>query len=61
MITGRRFATKLRDEEVKRQYKEIVNELGELAMFVSRDYYYKRLNKSTGLSNRTLSHILNHC
>lgn len=61
MGSGRRFSTKLRDEEVKRLYRGIVDELGEIAVYVSRDYYYKRLQELTGLSTRTLSHILNHC
>lgn len=57
----RRYSTTLRDKEVKRIYNDIVNELGSVAAFVSREYYYKRLNEATGLSSRTLSHILNHC
>lgn len=61
MKNVRRFGTKLRDEEIKRRYEQLADELGDVARFVSRDYYYKRLSEETGLSVRTLSHILNHC
>ncbi len=61
MKTGRRFATKLRDEEVKRLYKQYVKKLGTLATYMPKDYFYQKLQEVTGLSVRTLSHILNHC
>lgn len=59
MKTGKRYATKLRDNEIKELYRKMVGELGEVAKYVSKDYYYEKLNKLTGLSKRTLSDILN--
>lgn len=54
------FSTKLRNEEVKRIYRKLRADLGELAPFVTKEYYYRELNRLTGLSVRTLFHILNH-
>lgn len=54
-------ATKMRYEEVKKIHRRLKAELGDLAPFVAKDYYYRELQRLTGLSIRTLSHILNHC
>ena len=39
---------------------EILNELGDLATVVSRNYVYGRIKDSTGLSIRHISRIINH-
>lgn len=41
-------------------YDEILNELGDLATVVSRNYVYGRIKDRTGLSIRHISRIINH-
>ena len=41
-------------------YDEILNELGDLATVVSRNYVYDRIKDRTGLSIRHISRIINH-
>lgn len=43
-----------------KMYDEILNELGDLATVVSRNYVYGRIKDSTGLSIRHISRIINH-
>ena len=57
---GRRYGSILRDKEVHRIHGEILDSLGDLAPYVSKDYVYSKLQERTGLSTRTLSYILNH-
>ena len=57
---GRRYGSILRDKEVHRIHGEILDSLGDLAPYVSKEYVYSKLHERTGLSTRTLSHILNH-
>ena len=47
-------------EKINVMYDEILNELGDLATVVSRDYVYGRIKDSTGLSIRHISRIINH-
>jgi hypothetical protein len=49
----------VRDSTVIRN-NEILNELGDLATVVSRNYVYGRIKDSTGLSIRHISRIINH-
>jgi hypothetical protein len=49
----------VRDSTVIRN-NEILNELGDLATVVSRDYVYGRIKDRTGLSIRHISRIINH-
>lgn len=49
----------VRDSTVIRD-NEILNELGDLATVVSRNYVYGRIKDSTGLSIRHISRIINH-
>lgn len=41
-------------------YNEILDELGDLATVVSRNYVYGRIKDRTGLSIRHISRIINH-
>lgn len=41
-------------------YDEILNELGDLATVVSRNYVYGRIKDRPGLSIRHISRIINH-
>lgn len=41
-------------------YNEILDELGDLATVVSRNYVYGRIKDRTGLSIRHISRITNH-
>lgn len=49
----------VRDSTVIRN-NEILNELGDLATVVSRNYVYGRIKDRTGLSIRHISRIINH-
>lgn len=55
-----RDSTVILDNEIHKMYDEILNELGDLATVVSRDYVYGRIKDSTGLSIRHISRIINH-
>lgn len=57
---NRRESTIMRDNEVHRIYDEIIANLGELAMAVSKAYIYEKIRERTKLSTRTISFILNH-
>ena len=59
-IKNRRESTKVRDREIHRLYHEIMDELGNLANAVSKNYVYEQIQKKTKLSIRTISFILNH-
>ena len=59
-IKNRRESTKMRDNEIHRIHSQILNELGELANAVSKNYIYERIREKTKLSIRTISFILNH-
>jgi len=41
-------------------YNEILDELGDLATVVSRNYVYGKIKDRTGLSIRHISRIINH-
>ena len=43
-----------------RMYNEILDELGDLATVVSRNYVYGKIKDRTGLSIRHISRIINH-
>lgn len=49
----------VRDSTVIRN-NEILNELGDLATVVSRNYVYGKIKDRTGLSIRHISRIINH-
>lgn len=46
--------------EIQRMYNEILDELGDLATVVSRNYVYGKIKDRTGLSIRHISRIINH-
>lgn len=48
------------NNEIHKMYDEILNELGDLATVVSRNYVYGRIKDRTGLSIRHISRIINH-
>lgn len=48
------------DDEIHKMYDEILDELGDLATVVSRNYVYGRIKDRTGLSIRHISRIINH-
>ena len=50
----------MRDEEVRRMYRDILHGLGSLASVVSKGYIYGQIRERTRLSIRTISFILNH-
>lgn len=55
-----RDSTVIRNNEVHKMYDEILNELGDLATVVSRNYVYGKIKDRTGLSIRHISRIINH-
>lgn len=55
-----RDSTVIRDNEIHKMYDEILNELGDLATVVSRNYVYGRIKDRTGLRIRHISRIINH-
>lgn len=55
-----RDSTVIRDNEIHRMYNEILDELGDLATVVSRNYVYGKIKDRTGLSIRHISRIINH-
>lgn len=55
-----RGSTVIRDNEIHRMYNEILDESGDLATVVSRNYVYGKIKDSTGLSIRHISRIINH-
>ena len=48
------------NNEIHKMYDEILNELGDLATVVSRNYVYGRIKDRTGLSIRHIIRIINH-
>ena len=56
----RRESTSVSDNEIHLLYKQIMNDLGELANAVSKGYVYEKIREKTKLSIRTISFILNH-
>lgn len=59
-IKNRRESTKVRDKEIHRLHRELLNKLGNLAGAVSKTYIYEQIREETRLSIRTISFILNH-
>ena len=57
-----RDSTVIRDNEIHRMYNEILDEPGDLATVVSRNYVYVygKIKDRTGLSIRHISRIINH-
>lgn len=55
-----RDSTVIRDNEIHRMYDEILDELGDLATVVSRNYVYGKIKDRTGLIIRHISRIINH-
>jgi hypothetical protein len=50
----------VRNNEIHKMYNEILDELGDLATVVSRNYVYGKIKDRTGLSIRHISRIINH-
>lgn len=59
-IKNRRESTIVRDNEIHRLHRQILDELGDLANVVSKNYIYEKIQEKTKLSIRTISFILNH-
>lgn len=57
---NRRESTAVRDNEIHRMYREILNGFGEAANAVSKTYIYEKIHERTKLSIRTISFIINH-
>lgn len=55
-----RVSTIKRNNFIHVMYKEIMNDLGELRTVVLKSYIYNLIRNQTGLSIRTISHVLNH-
>lgn len=55
-----RDGTVIRDNEIHGMYNEILNELGDLATVVSRDYVYGEIRDRTGSSIRHIGRIIDH-
>lgn len=55
-----RDSTVILNNEIHRMYNEILDELGDLATVVSRNYVYGKIKDRTGLSIRHISRIINH-
>ena len=54
-----RISTIKRNNSIHLMYKNIMNDLGQLRTVVSKSYY-NLIRNQTGLSIRTISHVLNH-
>ena len=52
-----RDSTVIRNNEIHRMYNEILDELGDLATVVSRNYVYGKIKDRTGLSIRHISRM----
>lgn len=50
----------MRNNQVHKLHKEIIDQLGDLATVVSRNYVYGKIKDKTGLSIRHISRIINH-
>lgn len=59
-IKNRRESTIVRDNEIHKIHSQILDELGDLANVVSKNYIYGKIQEKTKLSIRTISFILNH-
>lgn len=59
-VIRNRDSTVIRNNEIHRMYNEILDELGDLATVVSRNYVYGKIKDRTGLSIRHISRIINH-
>lgn len=59
-IKNRRESTIVRDNEIHKIHRQILDELGYLANVVSKGYIYEKIQEKTKLSIRTISFILNH-
>lgn len=57
---NRRESTTVRDNEIHRMYRDILNSFGEAANAVSKTYVYEKIHNRTKLSIRTISFIINH-
>lgn len=57
---NRRESTIIRDNEIHRMYRDILNSFGEAANAVSKTYVYEKIHNRTKLSIRTISFIINH-
>lgn len=57
---NRRESTAVRDNEIHRMYREILDGFGEAANAVSKTYVYEKIHERTKLSIRTISFIINH-
>lgn len=55
-----RGSTVMRNNQVHKLHKEIIDQLGDLATVVSRSYVYGKIKDATGLSVRHISKIINH-
>lgn len=53
-----RDSTVIRNNEIHRMYNEILDELGDLATVVSRNYVYGKIKDRTGLSIRHISSMI---
>lgn len=59
-VKNRRESTIARDNEIHKIHGQILDELGDLANVVSKNYIYEKIREKTKLSIRTISFILNH-
>lgn len=55
-----RISTIKRNNSIHLMYKNIMNDLGQLRTVVLKSYIYNLIQNQTGLSIRTISHVLNH-
>lgn len=57
---NRRESTIKRDSYVLDVYRDVMNELGDLAYVVSKSYIYGKIKEQTGLCTKTIAFIINH-
>lgn len=57
---GMRDSSIIRYNEIRDMYDKIIEELGDISAYVSKNYIYNRIKERTGLSVRHISRILNH-
>ncbi len=59
-MKNRLESTIIRDNHVHDVYKDVIEELGDLAAVVAKSYIYEKIRARTGLCTRAIAYILNH-
>lgn len=57
---NRRENTIKRDNNILDVYRDVINELDELACVVSKSYIYEKIRERTDFCTKTITFIINH-